>query len=282
MEVIQRVARMKEIINDIKQEKKLIGFVPTMGCLHEGHLSLVREARKMSDVLIASIFVNPKQFGPNEDYERYPRNIAKDTELLQKENVDYIFYPTVEEMYPAGYKTYVEVEQLSQKLCGKSRPNHFRGVTTVVSKLFNIIQPNFAFFGQKDAQQTIIIKRMLKDLNSNIEIITMPIVREVDGLALSSRNVYLNPDERKAATILYKSLMKAKDLFQTGERKAAKISKAIIDVLSSEPLAKIDYIEIVDMENLDPLKTIEKNALIAIAIYVGSTRLIDNIIVEAK
>lgn len=282
MEVIQRVARMKEIINDVKQEKKLIGFVPTMGCLHEGHLSLVREARKMSDVLIVSIFVNPKQFGPNEDYERYPRNIAKDTELLQKESVDYIFHPTVEEMYPPGYKTYVEVEHLSQKLCGKSRPNHFRGVSTVVSKLFNIIQPNFAFFGQKDAQQTIIIKRMLKDLNSNIEIITLPIVRESDGLALSSRNVYLNPDERRAATILYKSLMKAKDLFGNGERKAAKISKAITDVLSSEPLAKVDYVEIVDVENIDPVKTIEKNALIAIAVYIGSTRLIDNIIVEAK
>ncbi len=282
MEVIQRIVRMKEIVNDLKQEKKLIGFVPTMGCLHEGHLSLVREARRMSDIVVVSIFVNPKQFGPNEDFEKYPRTIAKDTEILQKENVDYIFHPSVEEMYPASFRTYIEVEQLSQKLCGKSRPNHFKGVATVVMKLFNIVQPNFAFFGQKDAQQVIIIKRMIKDLNLNIEIITLPIIREPDGLALSSRNTYLNSEERKASTILYKALMKGKDIFQNGERKVAKISKAIIDTISSEPLAKIDYVEIVDLENLDALKIIEKNALIAIAVFIGSTRLIDNIIVEVK
>ncbi len=282
MEVIQRIVRMKEIVNDLKQEKKIIGFVPTMGCLHEGHLSLVREARRMSDIVVVSIFVNPKQFGPNEDFEKYPRTIAKDTEILQKENVDYIFHPSVEEMYPASFRTYIEVEQLSQKLCGKSRPNHFKGVATVVMKLFNIVQPNFAFFGQKDAQQVIIIKRMIKDLNLNIEMITLPIIREPDGLALSSRNTYLNSEERKASTILYKALMKGKDIFQNGERKVAKISKAIIDTISSEPLAKIDYVEIVDLENLDALKIIEKNALIAIAVFIGSTRLIDNIIVEVK
>jgi pantoate--beta-alanine ligase len=273
---------MKEVVSDLKEEKKLIGFVPTMGCLHEGHLSLVREARRMSDIVVVSIFVNPKQFGPNEDYDRYPRNIAKDTELLQKENVDYVFHPSVEEMYPAGYRTYVVVEDLSEKLCGKSRPNHFRGVATVVMKLFNIVQPNFAFFGQKDAQQVVIIKRMLKDLNSNIEIITLPIIREPDGLALSSRNNYLNSEERKAATVLYKSLMKAKELIQSGEHKSAKISKAIIDMITQEPLAKIDYVEIVDLENLEPVKTVGKNTLIAIAVYIGTTRLIDNIIAEVR
>jgi pantoate--beta-alanine ligase len=236
----------------------------------------------MSDIVVVSIFVNPKQFGPNEDYDRYPRNIAKDTELLQKENVDYVFHPSVEEMYPAGYRTYVVVEDLSEKLCGKSRPNHFRGVATVVMKLFNIVQPNFAFFGQKDAQQVVIIKRMLKDLNSNIEIITLPIIREPDGLALSSRNNYLNSEERKAATVLYKSLMKAKELIQSGEHKSAKISKAIIDMITQEPLAKIDYVEIVDLENLEPVKTVGKNTLIAIAVYIGTTRLIDNIIAEVR
>lgn len=282
MEIVNRIQRMKEIIKDIKKENKTIGFVPTMGCLHQGHLSLVREARRMSDYVIVSIFVNPKQFGPNEDYEKYPRDITKDAELLSQENVDYIFYPSVEEMYPENYKTYVIVEDLSDKLCGKTRPGHFRGVTTIVLKLLNIIQPNFAYFGQKDAQQTVIIKRMIKDLNLDTELIILPIVREPDGLAMSSRNLYLNPEERRAATILFKSLQKAKEVIKEGEKKSNKIIEEMKKIITTEPLAKIDYIEIVDLENLSPLKFINKTALIALAVYIGETRLIDNIIVREE
>ncbi|OGF64520.1 MAG: pantoate--beta-alanine ligase [Candidatus Fischerbacteria bacterium RBG_13_37_8] len=282
MENINRIARMKELVKDIKKECKTIGFVPTMGALHEGHLSLVREARRMSDVVVVSVFVNPKQFGPGEDFEHYPRNIAQDTELLQKENVDYVFHPAVEEMFPNTYKTYIIVEDLSAKLCGKSRPGHFRGVTTVVMKLFNIVHPNFVFFGQKDAQQALIIKRMLKDLASDIEFIILPIVRDPNGLAFSSRNEYLTPEERNAAPILYAALMKAHERIKKGEKKAAKILSLINEMISSEPLAKIDYIEIVDLENLEPVKSIEKTTLIALAVFFGTTRLIDNIIVEAR
>lgn len=282
MEIVNRIQRMKEVIKDIKKDNKTIGFVPTMGCLHQGHLSLVREARRMSDYVIVSIFVNPKQFGPNEDYEKYPRNITKDAEILSQENVDYVFYPAVEEMYPENYRTYVIVEDLSDKLCGRSRPGHFKGVATIVLKLLNIIQPNFAFFGQKDAQQSIIIKRMIRDLNLDTEIIILPIVREPDGLAMSSRNLYLNPEERKAATILFKSLQAAKELIKDGEKKASKIIERIKKIIADEPLAKIDYIEIVDLENLNPMKSLDKPALIAIAVYIGETRLIDNIIVREE
>jgi len=282
MEIVNRIQRMKEIIKDIKRDNKTIGFVPTMGCLHQGHLSLVREARRMSDYAIVSIFVNPKQFGPNEDYEKYPRNITKDAEILSQENVDYVFYPAVEEMYPENYRTYVIVEDLSDKLCGRSRPGHFKGVATIVLKLLNIIQPNFAFFGQKDAQQSIIIKKMIRDLNLDTEIIILPIVREPDGLAMSSRNLYLNPEERKAATVLFKSLQAANELIKDGEKKANKIIEKIKKIISNEPLAKIDYVEIVDLENLNPLKSLDKTALIAIAVYIGETRLIDNIIVREE
>jgi len=282
MEIVNRIQRMKEIIKDIKKDNKTIGFVPTMGCLHQGHLSLVREARRMSDYAIVSIFVNPKQFGPNEDYEKYPRNITKDAEILSQENVDYVFYPAVEEMYPENYRTYVIVEDLSDKLCGRSRPGHFKGVATIVLKLLNIIQPNFAFFGQKDAQQSIIIKKMIRDLNLDTEIIILPIVREPDGLAMSSRNLYLNPEERKAATVLFKSLQAANELIKDGEKKANKIIEKIKKIISNEPLAKIDYVEIVDLENLNPLKSLDKTALIAIAVYIGETRLIDNIIVREE
>lgn len=282
MEIVNRIQRMKEVIKDIKKDNKTIGFVPTMGCLHQGHLSLVREARRMSDYVIVSIFVNPKQFGPNEDYEKYPRNITKDAEILSQENVDYVFYPAVEEMYPENYRTYVIVEDLSDKLCGKSRPGHFKGVATIVIKLLNIIQPNFAFFGQKDAQQSIIIKRMIRDLNLDTEIIILPIVREPDGLAMSSRNLYLNPEERKAATVLFKSLQAAKELIKDGEKKASKIIERIKKIIADEPLAKIDYIEVVDLDNLNPMKSLDKTALIAIGVYIGETRLIDNIIVREE
>ncbi len=282
MEIVNRIQRMKEVIKDIKKDNKTIGFVPTMGCLHQGHLSLVREARRMSDYVIVSIFVNPKQFGPNEDYEKYPRNITKDAEILSQENVDYVFYPAVEEMYPENYRTYIIVEDLSDKLCGKSRPGHFKGVATIVLKLLNIIQPNFAFFGQKDAQQSIIIKRMIRDLNLDTEIIILPIVREPDGLAMSSRNLYLSSEERKAATVLFNSLQAAKELIKDGEKKASKIIERIKKIIADEPLAKIDYIEVVDLENLNPMKSLDKTALIAIAVYIGETRLIDNIIVREE
>lgn len=282
MEIVNRILRIKEIVKDLKKDEKTIGLVPTMGCLHEGHLSLVKEARRMSDVVIVSIFVNPKQFSPQEDYEEYPRNIAQDADILLKENVDYIFYPSNEEMYPENFKTYVEVADLSQKLCGKSRPGHFRGVATVVIKLLNIVQPHFAFFGQKDAQQALIIKRMIKDLNVDVEIITLPIVRDIDGLALSSRNMYLNEEERKAAIILHNALQQAHKLIKNGEKKTSKLIQEIKKIIESQPHARIDYVEIVDLENLSAVKTIEKPALIALAVYIGNTRLIDNIIVEAK
>ena len=282
MEIVNRISRMKEIIKDLKKEGKTIGLVLTMGCLHEGHLSLIKEARRMSDVVIASIFVNPKQFGPHEDYEKYPRNIAQDADILLKENVDYIFYPSADEMYSENFNTYVEVAELSQKLCGKSRPGHFRGVATVVIKLLNIVQPHYAFFGQKDAQQAIIIRRMIKDLNVDVEIITVPIVRDVDGLALSSRNIYLNEEERKAAIILYHALQQVHKLIKNGEKRTSKLIQEIKKTIESEPHAKIDYVEIVNLENLSAVKTVEKPSLIALAVYIGSTRLIDNIIVEAK
>ena len=279
MEIVNRISRMKEIIKDLKHDQKTIGFVPTMGCLHNGHLSLIKEARRMSDTIVVSIFVNPKQFSPGEDYEKYPRNITSDADLLLKEDVDYILYPSTDEMYPEHFKTIVEVTELSSRLCGKSRPGHFRGVTTVIIKLIHIVQPQFAFFGQKDAQQTAIIKRMVKDLNIEVEIIVLPIVRDVDGLALSSRNIYLNPEERQAAVILHTSLQSAHKLIKHGEKKAAKIIQEITKIIESEPRAKIDYVQIVDLENLEPVKTVDKNVLLALAVFIGNTRLIDNILI---
>ena len=282
MKIVKTVKGMKEIIRDLKKQGKIIGFVPTMGYLHEGHLSLIRESVRKADNTVVSIFVNPTQFGPNEDYERYPRDIERDEDLLIEEKADYLFYPSVKEMYPEDYKTYVEVKELQDKLCGRSRPGHFRGVCTIVLKLFNIVQPDIAFFGQKDAQQAIIIKRMVRDLNLDVEIKVLPIVREKDGLAMSSRNAYLNPEQRKSATVLYKSLKLARGLIEKGERNANTIISKMKELIDAEPLAKIDYIEIVDLEELNPLEEIKDKALIALAIYVGKTRLIDNIIVNNK
>ncbi|MCP2519123.1 pantoate--beta-alanine ligase [Candidatus Aminicenantes bacterium AC-335-B20] len=282
MKTVKTIEEMKKIIKSLKEEKKVIGFVPTMGYLHEGHLSLIRESVKKVDRTIVSIFVNPTQFGPGEDYDRYPRDIERDKRLLEKEKVDYLFHPSVEEMYPPGYKTYVEVIELQDKLCGRSRPGHFRGVCTIVLKLFNIIQPNIAFFGQKDAQQAIIIKRMVRDLNLDVEIKVMPIVREKDGLAMSSRNTYLSPEERKQATVLYRSLQLAKELIEKGEKSSELIISEMKKLIETEPSAKIDYVEIVDLEELNPIKEIKNEALIALAVYIGNTRLIDNIIVNGK
>ncbi|MCP2605338.1 pantoate--beta-alanine ligase [Candidatus Aminicenantes bacterium AH-873-B07] len=282
MKTVESIKEMKKIVRDLKRKNEIIGFVPTMGYLHEGHLSLIRESVKKANKTIVSIFVNPTQFGPSEDYNRYPRDIERDKRLLEIEKVDYLFYPCVEEMYPKGYKTYVETTHLQDKLCGRSRPGHFRGVCTVVLKLFNIVQPDIAFFGQKDAQQAIIIKRMVKDLNLDVKIEVMPIIREKDGLAMSSRNTYLNPEERKSATVLYRSLQLAKKLIEKGERNSELIISKMKELIEAEPFSKIDYIEIVDLEELNPIKEIKNEALIALAVYIGNTRLIDNIIVKSE
>jgi len=282
MRTIKTIKEMKGIVKDLKKKGKTIGFVPTMGYLHEGHLSLIRESVKRSDKTVVSVFVNPTQFSPGEDYDRYPRDIERDRKLLEIEKVDYLFYPSVEEMYPEGYKTYVETVDLQDKLCGRSRPGHFRGVCTVVLKLFNIVQPDIAFFGQKDAQQAIIIKRMVKDLNLDIKIEVMPIIREEDGLAMSSRNTYLNPEERKQATVLYRSLQLAEELIEKGERNSELIISKMRELIEAEPSARIDYVEIVDLEELNPIKEIKDKALIALAVYIGNTRLIDNMIVSGR
>lgn len=277
MEIISTVGELKDRIKSWKKEGQTIGLVPTMGFLHEGHLSLVRGARQGNDRTAVSIFVNPKQFGPAEDYQVYPRDFNRDAALLEREAVDLVFYPPVDEMYPAGYRTYVEVEDLENKLCGRSRPGHFRGVCTVVLKLFNLIQPDEAYFGWKDAQQVLILKKMVEDLNLTVKIRPMPLIREHDGLALSSRNVYLNRQERRAALVLYHSLELAERLIKTGERQAAKIRQQMIDLISAEPLARIDYVEIVDLQTLEPLEIIGSEALVALAVYFGKTRLIDNL-----
>jgi pantoate--beta-alanine ligase len=259
-----------------------VGLVPTMGALHEGHLSLVRAARARSESVVVSIFVNPLQFGPNEDLAKYPRTFERDCELLEGENVDIVFAPSVDDMYPKHAVTYVTVEGLSEKLCGRSRPGHFRGVTTVVAKLFHIVEPELAFFGQKDAAQCAVIRRMVWDLNFPVEIVVEPIVREPDGLAMSSRNAYLNPQERKTALALYRALSEVKVRFEQGERNSARLVEAGKNILAQEPDARMDYLEAVNPETLDPMKEIRGATLIAIAAFVGKTRLIDNILLAPK
>ncbi len=277
MEVIQKISRLKSLSKKIKSLNKTIAFVPTMGALHEGHLNLVDIARKIGDVVIVSIFVNPIQFGPNEDFEKYPRNLSKDVELLTKRGVDYIFTPEVNEFYGENFQTYVEVKEITKYLCGASRPGHFRGVTTVVSKLFSILKPDFAIFGQKDGQQVVVIKKMVKDLLFPLKIIVSPIIRENDGLAMSSRNSYLSKEERELAVNLYKGLELGSSLILNGERNSSKVSEAIKNFLNEKNGIKIDYIEIVDKKTLKPIENIKDEIMIAGAIYVGKTRLIDNI-----
>lgn len=262
----------------IRGAGKRLGFVPTMGALHQGHLSLVRAARSSSDLVVASIFVNPTQFGANEDLAKYPRSFERDRELLQGERVELLFAPSVEEMYPAGAVTWVTVEGLSDKLDGRSRPGHFRGVTTVVAKLFHVVQPDAAFFGQKDAAQVAIIRRMVRDLNLPVEIVVCPIVRAADGLAMSSRNAYLDPDERKRALVLQRSLLRAEHLAETGERNAARLVAAGREEIDKESSVRLDYFEIVNPDTLDPLEDISGGGLVAVAAVVGGTRLIDNIL----
>lgn len=253
------------------------GFVPTMGYLHEGHLSLVRRARAENDRVAVSIFVNPTQFGPHEDYARYPRDLERDLRLLEPLGVDLVFVPSVEEMYPPGFQTWVIVEEVSRPLEGASRPGHFRGVATVVAKLFNILQPDRAYFGQKDAQQTVVIRRMVQDLNIPVEIAICPTVREPDGLAMSSRNTYLNPEERRAATVLFRALQAAKARYEAGERDAERLREAMREVIRAEPLARIDYVSVAHPETLQELERVEGPALLSLAVYIGTTRLIDNL-----
>ena len=280
MKLYKRISDLQRDILKLKREGKRIGFVPTMGYLHEGHLSLARYARRENDIVVISIFVNPTQFGPREDYRRYPRDLKRDLRLAREEGVDIVFYPSVEEMYPTKYRTYVEVEELSNVLCGKSRPGHFRGVTTVCAKLFNIVLPDVAYFGQKDAQQAIIIKRMVRDLNFPLKIKVLPIVREKDGLALSSRNVYLSSEERKEATVLYRSLKIAEQMVKEGVKDSRKIKRRVRSMISRKETAKIDYVEIVSLEDLEPVTVIDKPALLALAVWFGKARLIDNTILK--
>lgn len=281
MQVFHNVDKMQQWSQEQKRQGKSIGLVPTMGSLHQGHLSLVKEAGKNCDIVIVSIFVNPIQFCDGEDYEEYPRDVEKDKSLLEDYQVDAIFAPLVAEMYPSGYNTFVELQgEITQKLCGKSRVGHFRGVSTVVSKLFNICLPDKAFFGQKDAQQAMIIEKMVRELNFPLTIVRVPIVRESDGLAMSSRNIYLNKEERKQALVLNKSLKSAKQAVSDGERKVAKIKELIRQIITESSLAKIDYVEIFDAINMEDIEEIEDRALIALAVKFGDTRLIDNLLVE--
>ncbi|SHG44227.1 pantothenate synthetase [Thermosyntropha lipolytica DSM 11003] len=281
MRVIERASEMQTLVLNYKKEGKIIGLVPTMGYLHAGHMALVKKARAMCDLVIVSIFVNPIQFGQGEDFDIYPRDLERDLKLLIDEEVDFVFHPAVGEMYPPGYSTYVEVEgEITSKMCGASRPGHFRGVTTVVSKLFHICLPDYAFFGQKDAQQVTIIEKMVRELNFPVKIVRVPIVREEDGLAMSSRNVYLNPQEREDALVLYRALKHAEKLIAEGERDVDFVKQEMEKVIKMVPYAVIDYIEIVRAEDLGALDKIEGQVLLALAVKIGKTRLIDNLLVE--
>jgi len=274
MKIFRTVEQMRAAC---RASARPLGLVPTMGALHEGHISLVRAARAQCDAVAVSIFVNPAQFGPKEDFSKYPRDFERDRELLQREGVALLFAPSAEEMYPAGATTYVTVEGLSGRLCGKSRPGHFRGVTTVVSKLLKIVQPDAAFFGQKDAAQCAIIRRMVRDLNLPVEIVVCSIAREPDGLAMSSRNAYLDAQQRKQALVLHRALLNVQELFQRGERHASTLIAAGLQTLA-EPAVRLDYLEIVDPDTLEAVENISEKALVAVAAFVGSTRLIDNVV----
>ena len=282
MRIIRDIKQMSIACSRLRVKSKSIGFVPTMGALHKGHLSLIRKARKENDVVAVSIFVNPAQFSPREDFAEYPRNFRKDGLLCKGEGVDILFYPEAPRMYPAGYKTYVDVEDLSKALCGRFRKGHFKGVTTVVAKLFNIVGPNVAYFGQKDAQQAIIIQRMAGDLNFPLKIRIMRTVREGDGLAMSSRNAYLSPSDRKSASVLFRALNLAKDLIIKGDKNPASIIESMKKLIKQTNAARMQYISIVNLEDLRPVAKIEGRVLIALAAWFGKTRLIDNMIVSVK
>ena len=280
MRVVKNINDVRATVKEWKAKGLKVGFVPTMGYLHEGHESLIRKASEENDRVVVSIFVNPIQFGPKEDLSTYPRDLDRDSKVCKSAGADIIFHPENEEMYFKDFSTFVDMNGLTDGLCGKSRPTHFRGVCTVVTKLFNIVAPDRAYFGEKDAQQLAVIKRMVRDLNIDIEIIGCPIVREKDGLAKSSRNTYLSVEERNAATILNKSLTLAKEKIQAGERDSAVIIKLIEEIINSEKLARIDYIEVVDSLSMEKVERIEKAVLVAIAVFIGKTRLIDNFTYE--
>jgi pantoate--beta-alanine ligase len=279
MKVIDSISGMVEFSRQLHLQQQRIGLVPTMGYLHEGHLSLMRLPSKKRDRVVVSIFVNPSQFAPGEDFEKYPRDFKRDQSLCQQEGVDCIFHPAASELYSSAHRTYVITDQLSARLCGLSRPIHFQGVTTIVAKLFNIIQPDVAVFGQKDAQQSLIIRQMVSDLNIPVQILVAPVVRETDGLALSSRNKYLSPAQRAAAPVLYQALQEASRLIQAGETSSIKIRETMMAMIKAEPQVRLDYLAIVDFQHLEPVQKIAAGTLIAVAAFFGTTRLIDNIIV---
>lgn len=280
MKIVHTIAEIREFVRQARLAGCTVGLVPTMGYLHEGHLELMRRARERCGIVVASVFVNPTQFGPNEDLARYPRDLERDARLAAEVGVDVIFNPPVEEMYPPGYCTYVDVERITENMCGASRPGHFRGVATVVTKLFNIVRPDAAFFGQKDAQQALVIRRMAADLNMDLEIVTVPTVREPDGLAMSSRNVYLDPEQRRAALVLAGSLDRAVEAVRAGERDVLQIRRLVEELIRAEPLALIDYVEIYSYPGLEPVERLQGQALLALAVKFGQTRLIDNVILE--
>jgi len=279
---IADIEKMKVFSRIKRKNSKSIGLVPTMGYFHDGHLSLIKNARKQNDIVIVSVFVNPIQFGINEDFKQYPMDLARDKEIAKKEGIDVFFCPNADQMYPAGFSTTVTVQELSANLCGLSRPEHFKGVTTVIAKLFEITKPDIAYFGQKDAQQAAVIKKMVKDLNMDVLVKVLPIVRESDGLAMSSRNVYLKKNEREDAGVLYQSLRKAESLFACGERSSKRIANSIKEIIDSKKTVKVDYIKIVDTDTLKDINSIKNKALIALAVFIGKTRLIDNTILKVE
>ena len=278
MQIIKTIQAMEERSSQARGEGEVIVLVPTMGFFHEGHLSLMREGRKLGDLLIVSLFVNPTQFGPSEDFKNYPRDFERDRRMAEEVGVDILFVPETREMYPPDHQTIVRVEKVTRNLCGRSRPTHFQGVTTVVTMLFEMVMPQVAIFGEKDYQQLVTIKQMVRDLHMNVEVVGMPTVREADGLAMSSRNTHLLPEERKAALSLYRSLQKAQELIQKGERDADRILQEMKRILQSEPLVRMDYIQVCDARTLEDIKSIEGDAVIALAAYLGKTRLIDNFV----
>jgi len=280
LKVYNTIYDIRKELASLREVGKTIGLVPTMGYFHEGHLSLMDVARKKSDVVVVSLFVNPAQFGPNEDLAKYPRDFERDEQMAKERGADIIFYPDKDEMYPDPFFTYVATEELSKVLCGTSRPIHFRGVTTIVAKLFNIVQPDIAVFGRKDAQQAIIIKKMVEDLNFPVEVVIVPIVREIDGLAMSSRNTYLSHEERKQAPIIYQSLQEAVEIVQWGELDAGSVEDSIRQQIETAHLARIEYIEIVSERDLRPVKVIEPGTFVAVAVFFGKTRLIDNVVLK--
>lgn len=279
MKIVSTVEQVREEVKKWRQQGLTVGLVPTMGYLHEGHKSLIDKAVAQNDKVVVSVFVNPIQFGPTEDLATYPRDLERDAALCEDAGAALIFHPEKEDMYFDDFCTYIDMDGLTKGLCGKTRPIHFRGVCTVVGKLFNIVHPDRAYFGQKDAQQLAVVRRMVRDLNFDLEIVGCPIIREEDGLAKSSRNTYLSEEERKAAVILHKGLIKGEEMVRAGEKDVKKVLDAITEIIESEPLARIDYVEAVDFDNIETIDTIEGSVLVAVAVYIGKTRLIDNFIV---